>query len=211
MMVSGFALLSFSQIRTTPWNGRKQNETKSLTFISATFFEFLRHHVWRCYQTSPDSRYIKKLVCSDQWHDHPKPRTHRKQKKTVRPSKSIETWIVKSCLEIKHSLGPNISSIVTKKHQFEWLLNKLILNFGTLSPVQDVQDLPNINKTSPCEFRSALVPHHFIDINPGGTGPPLKTTSIKWRCTGLFGHHFLYRMVGHECTLGNCFFLNTPL
>ena len=67
-------------------------------------------------------------------------------------------------------------------------------------------------KTPPCEFRFALVPHHFIDINPGGTGHPLKTTSIEWRCTGLFSHHFLYRMVGHECTLGNCFFFKyTPI
>ena len=41
-------------------------------------------------------------------------------------------------------------------------------------------------QVSPCEFRGALVPPHFIDINRGGTGPPCKATSIEWRCTGLF-------------------------
>ena len=59
----------------------------------------------------------------------------------------------------------------------------------------------------PVNSGGALVPPHFIDINRGGTGPPCKATSIEWRCTGFFWHHFLYRIVGHECTLGNCFFL----
>ena len=57
----------------------------------------------------------------------------------------------------------------------------------------------------------ALVPPHFIDINRGGTGPPCKATSIEWRCTILFWHHFLYRIVGHECTLGNFFFYKIHL
>ena len=60
---------------------------------------------------------------------------------------------------------------------------------------------------TPVNSGGALVPPHFIDINRGGTGPPCKATSIEWRCTSLFWHHFLYRIVGHECTLGNCFFL----
>ena len=40
-------------------------------------------------------------------------------------------------------------------------------------------------------------PPHFLDINPGGTSHPLKTTSIELRCTGFFWHHFLYGIVGH--------------
>ena len=34
--------------------------------------------------------------------------------------------------------------------------------------------------TSPCEFRGCEGSPHFIDINPGGTGPPHKATSIEW-------------------------------
>ena len=39
-----------------------------------------------------------------------------------------------------------------------------------------------IERIYTCEFRSALVPHHSIDISPGGTSHPLKTTSIELRC-----------------------------
>ena len=75
-----------------------------------------------------------------------------------------------------------------------------------LSPDSSAQKLGLWQFHPPVNSGGALVPPYFIDINRGDTGPPCKATSIEWRCTGFFWHHFLYRIVGHECTLGNCFF-----
>ena len=50
---------------------------------------------------------------------------------------------------------------------------------------------------SPCEFRGAMGPTHSIDINPWGTGPPHKETSIEWGVSRSFLKPFSLKNGGH--------------